>query len=337
MSIPARAHFIWIGSHLPWAYVFAILSAAECGGLDEVVLHHTDTLGDGPELVALRRCGGVELRRIDPLEILRRVGTARGDGVRLATLYQRIESPVMKSDLLRTAILHAHGGIYLDLDTVITRSLRPLLADRQFVGCEQIVWPEFVRASHSPPLWGRSLLLDVLRKPLRRVAPGWKLFRSIERFYYRGINGAVMGAEPRSDLITAYLRRLASFEGDERIGAYAVGPDMLQTLVAGYAGGDLRVHPPDVFYPLPPEISEHWFHRRRKVDLNAVLSPATRVVHWYASVRTRALVELIDPAYIRAKQQHQFYSALVSRCLPGLIDEARAVAPVDARRQACAE
>src|SRR5579862_5743870 len=52
MTIPARVHFCWIGPALPWAYVFAILSAAARGEMDEVILHHTDELAGGPGLAA---------------------------------------------------------------------------------------------------------------------------------------------------------------------------------------------------------------------------------------------------------------------------------------------
>ena len=53
MSIPARVHFCWIGARLPWAYVFAILSAAERSGLPEVLLNHKDALEDCAEKRAL--------------------------------------------------------------------------------------------------------------------------------------------------------------------------------------------------------------------------------------------------------------------------------------------
>ena len=46
MTIPARAHFCWIGTRLPWAYAFAVLSAAERSELSEIVLHHTDALDE---------------------------------------------------------------------------------------------------------------------------------------------------------------------------------------------------------------------------------------------------------------------------------------------------
>jgi hypothetical protein len=54
-------------------------------------------------------------------------------------------------------------------------------------------------------------------------------------------------------------------------------------VVGRYARDDLTIQEPHVFYPLPPEISEHWFRIGRSVRLDAVLLPETRVVHWYAS------------------------------------------------------
>jgi hypothetical protein len=71
------------------------------------------------------------------------------------------------------------------------------------------------------------------------------------------------------------------------------------------------VHAPQVFYPLPPEISRHWFRIRDAVRLDAVLSPETRVVHWYASVLATAPIAPITPASVRAQRGRQLYSALV--------------------------
>jgi Glycosyltransferase sugar-binding region containing DXD motif. len=292
MTIPARAHFIWIGPHLPWAYAFAVLSAAERGGLDEVVLHHSDALSPGPERAALEACAHVRLRRIDPLDLVARAGADIGIAEPLGEVYRRLGSAVAKTNILRAAILYLEGGIYLDLDTITVRSLAPLLDAQQFVGCEHIVWPGFVRRSRSPWPWARSLLLDVLRKPMRRVAPGWRWFRFIERFYYRGINGAILGAGVGSPLLAQYLSAMTEVPVARQTRPHVLGTNLLQDVVAGYVGGDLVIHEPQVFYPLAPEISEHWFRPRRRIDLSAVLLPATRVVHWYASVRTRSLVDL---------------------------------------------
>ena len=60
----------------------------------------------------------------------------------------------------------------------------------------------------------------------------------------------------------------------------------------------------------------------RRVRLEAVLSPETRVVHWYASVRSRAKVAAIDPSYVRKHRERQLYSALVCACIRDLPEAA---------------
>jgi Glycosyltransferase sugar-binding region containing DXD motif len=318
MTIPTQVHFCWIGASLPWAYVFAILSAAERSELPEIILHHTDALAEGPELQALRQAPRVRLSRIDPYACLAQTGQALGVGDELVALYRRLDSPVARTDVLRAAILYLQGGLYLDMDTITTASLRPLLNTPQFIGSEFIVWPQVVRTSRSPTLWARHLVLDLVRKILRRIPYGWKIFRSVERFYFRGVNNAVMGAEANSRLFSDYLRAMLAVPPERQGLAYALGPDLLQEVVNRYQQGDLTIQEPAVFYPLPPEISEQWFRIAPGVRLSAVLSAETRVVHWYASVRTKARVARINPAYVREHREHQLYSALVCSCIGNL-------------------
>ncbi len=318
MTIPARVHFCWIGSKLPWAYVFAILSAAARSELPEIILHHTDVLEDGPELRALQAAPLVRLDHIDAVACLKQAGKALEIDDALVNIYLGLDSPVMRTDILRSAILFVQGGIYLDLDTITTISLRPLLDLHQFVGNEFIVWPHFVRMSYSPVLWAHSLVLDVLRKILLRLNSGWRLFRRVEHFYYRGINNAVMGAEAGSQLFAEYLLAMVALPAGRAAMLYALGPYLLQDVVDRYQGNDLTILEPRVFYPMPPQISEQWFNYRRDVNLNSVLSADTRVVHWYASIRTKSRVGQIDPHYIQVHQRDQLYSALVCACIPNL-------------------
>jgi hypothetical protein len=318
MTIPARAHFCWIGASLPWAYVFAILSAAERSELPEIILHHTDDLEDSAPVRSLRSTPHVQLSRLDPIACLTRAGGALGVGGALAALYRRLETPASRSDVLRAAILWLQGGVYLDLDTVTTASLLPLLDVRQFVGSEFIVWPHRVRVSRSPMVWTHHLALDLLRKVMRQMPQGWRTFRRVERFYFRGINGAVMGAEAKSSMVSGYLHAMLTLPPERQTQTYAVGPDLLQEVVDRYRQDDLTVHEPRVFYPLPPEISEHWFRTDRHVQLSSVLSAETRVVHWYASIRTKSRIAQITPRYVRQYRERQLYSALVCACIGGL-------------------
>jgi hypothetical protein len=315
VAIPARVHFCWIGASLPWAYVFAVLSAAERGDLEEIVLHHTDALDDDARRRALERFPRVRLSPLDANACLTSAGRALGLGTELASIYPTLTSPAIRADLLRVAILYLDGGVYLDLDTITTASLRPLLGAQQFVGAEHIVWPHSVRSSRSPTVWCRALTLDVMRKAMRRIPHGWRLFRRVDRLYHRGVNNAVMGAEAGSPLCARYLRAMAAVPAESRSRLYALGPDLLQEVVDRFPRQDVVILEPHVCYPLAPEISEHWFRVSRRVRLESVLPAGNRVVHWYASVRTRSKVALIDPRYVREHRDRQLYSALVCACI----------------------
>jgi hypothetical protein len=273
-------------------------------------------LADGPELRALRAAPGVRLAHIDPQVVLAQAQRQLG-GEGLTALYARLERTVMRADMLRAAILYLQGGIYLDMDTITVASLRPLLEAPQFLGTEFIVWPAAARNTRSPLRLARPVLLDLLRQIMRGLPDGWRLFRRVEGWYFRGVNNAVMGAQPGAPFFAAYLRAMAQMPPSQLGESYALGPDLLQTLVSHYSNGELVIHPPHVFYPLPPEISVHWFRPRPDtLALAQVLLPATRVVHWYASVRSKPYVARISPAYVRANRQRQFYSALVCHVLP---------------------
>lgn len=315
MSIPARVHFCWIGPVLSWASAFAILSAAAQGDMDEVVLHHTDVLADGAPLEALRAAKGVRLEHVEPHKLLAEAEAALAlPGLR--ALYDGLVSPVQRADVLRAAILFLQGGVYLDMDTVTIASLRKLLAAKQFVGTEYIVWPHWVRTSRSPLVWAKHLALDVLRKGLRLMPGGWRAFRHVESWYFPGVNNAIMGAEAGATLFAAYLRAMVALPMEVRTQPYALGPDLLQELMGQIP--DLAIHPPALFYPLAPEISEHWFRRGRNAQLARALRAETCIVHWYASVRSKPHVAQITPDYIRAHCATQLYSALVQAALPGL-------------------
>lgn len=319
--IPRLAHFCWIGPRLPWAYGIALLSAAARGSVDDVILHHTDDLEDGPVLDALRASPAIRISKIDPQALLNTVGRELGIGGELNSIYCRISSPAILSDILRAAILYREGGVYLDVDTVTVAPYPFLTEIRQFIGVEHIVWPYWVKSSISPIIWGRTLALDVMRKAMRLAPEGWRLFRIFEGLYYRGINGAIMGGEPKAPLFEIYLRYMATLPTDKQSKPNALGPDLLQALVEEGKIQNLVVYGPEYFYPFAPEISEHWFRscRDAPVALSAALKPKTVVVHWYGSVRTKYYVDQICPRYIREHKKTQLYSALVAEVLPGLL------------------
>ncbi len=311
--IPAVAHFVWFGRELPWIYGLALRSAALRGELEEVVLHHADPVADTPGWRLARQTPGVRARPLDPPALLSRVEPA-ALGAALADLYARLRAPAARANLVRAAILYREGGVYLDTDTVTVASLRPLLcADvGVFCGEEHLCLPESLVRSRHPLRWARAGLLLALRDGLRRLPRGYRWFPAVAPLFDRAPNNAVLGAAQGHPLLAAMLQAMVQMDPARQTERFALGTHLLTEHVSRYRGDDLVVHPPPVFYPLGPEISEHWFRRRSpaRVDPAWALFPETRVVHWYASVRTRPIVPRVDAAYLRENASRQLFSAL---------------------------
>lgn len=124
LPIPATAHFIWLGATFPWTHVLAVASAAKNGGFSRIVLHLDTPDAVTPHKVALAACETpVEVRAVVPARIFAALGP---EGARLAGLYQRLDKPAAKANVLRVALLYVEGGVYFDMDTITLRSLTPL-------------------------------------------------------------------------------------------------------------------------------------------------------------------------------------------------------------------
>ena len=311
--IPATAHFLWFGSELPWIHSLSVRTAAQNGGFERVVLHHADPLG-AAELEATR---GVELRRLEPHAFLESV---EHFGPGLVDVYRRLSAPAARANVLRAALLWREGGVYLDTDTVTLASLTPLRQAAAFCGTERIAFPGALRWYE----YGGALLRTSIRDLLRRQRDGWRLFRRIETWYPARANNAVLGAVPGHPFLGELVRRMTKVPRSRQLVRYELGTTLLQATLAEYRGGDVVVHDPEVFYPLGPEISEHWFRLTEDPRPSEVVGPTTRVVHWYASVRTRRVVRDADPDYVRRHAARQLFSALV---LPWLDDPESAVRP----------
>ena len=305
--VPAVAHFIWYGRTFWWVNALAIRSAALRGGFDRVVLHHDQDLGGNPGFDALAELDVFEARKLVPEALFDKTGPL---GEPLARLHAQLEKPNARANMVRAALLATEGGVYLDTDTITLRDLSELRASAAFCGHERVVLPVEVLRDRRWSRLAKSWSLMALREAGRLWPDGWRWFRSVESWYPLAVNNAVLGAEPGHPLITGLLQAMVDLPAERRLVPYALGTHLLQDQVAAYAGGDLVVHPPSVFFPLGPEISQHWFRMRAHPPVDEVLAPDTKVVHWYASVRTRKVVPQIDPAYVRANADRQMFSAL---------------------------
>ena len=307
--IPPVAHFIWLGPRLPWIFRLAIRSAALRGGFERVLLHHDHPL----ELGDLESAHVFEAR---PLRVDEVLGHRSVEFARLREIYAQLESFASRVNLLRLAILLREGGVYLDTDTVTVRSFDALRREAGiFCGEERVTLPYRVVRTRDPHVLLQAGLLMAVRDVARRLPEGWRAFRKIEARYHLAANNAVLGASKEHAFIQGLVAHIVQLPAEERTKRYRLGTHALQEYVRTYSGDDLVVHPPETFYPLGPEISEHWFRRCKRPKLDEVLSPTTHLVHWYASVRTRRIVPRVDANYVRDHRDNQLFSALVSSLL----------------------
>jgi hypothetical protein len=306
--IPNVAHFIWFGKKLPWVYRVAVRSAARVGQFSRVVLHHESSLGDD-ELAELRTLREFDSRPIEVKSLFRGAGV---DPQALLRLFSRLSEPTARASVLRAALLAAEGGVYIDADTVTVGSFSPLRNAEVFCGTERVVSPATLLHGDAPRQVARAYGLTLLRDVLRRLPQGYRSFKRFETLYALSPNAAVLGARPNHPFMLSLLDGMLRLPPGAAVQRHALGTHLLQETVTKFRGSGLVVHPPEVFSPLGPEISQHWFRMRSHVDLTSVLTPETRLVHWYASVRTRKLVSRIDPAYVLRHEQHQLLSALLA-------------------------
>ena len=294
--IPAKAHFVWFGPHLPYAYIVGIRSAAISGGFSEVYLHHADDLERTPELERMLELEGISLRALDET-VLEDAPIGHSD--QLVDLFRKLTQPAAKANMMRAAILATEGGIYLDTDTLTLKNLTPLReAHDAFCGAEHIALPRSVKESKNPFVWARAGILMGYRDVCRRRTNGWRHFRRFEHLFPAVANNAVLASTPKHPFMTDLLEATLALPPTEQLVRFALGTKLLQHRVELDPSG-CSLLPPETFFPIGPEVSQHWFREHTAVELDEMLFDETRVIHWYASVRTKAIIPKIDPSFIR--------------------------------------
>jgi hypothetical protein len=292
----------------------ALETAAARGGFARVVLHCDRDLSGSPHWERLEALPGFEARILDPEALFAAAGSR---GAALWALFGQLSKPAAQANMVRAAILATEGGVYLDTDTVTLRDLGPLRARAgAFCGVERIALPYQVKASRDPAVWAAAGLRVGARELCRRLPEGWRWFRQIERWYPAAANNAVLGCAPGHPLALALLDGMLATPPERRLVRFALGTHLLQrTLERPEIAAQVEICAPEVFYPLAPEISEHWFRPCSPPPLDEVLSPETLIVHWYASVRTEAVIPRLSPEHVAANARSELFSALVSRAL----------------------
>lgn len=320
MSIPNRFHFVWYGRELPFTHALALRSVVRSCADAEVILHASDDLTGQPHWDALvRDCPSVRREPIDPQALLR--ACARYD-LPTAALQDTYDELLRRrgfaalSDLLRYALLLAHGGVYLDLDVLVVRDLAPLRKVDGFCGRERILVDAAVFRRGGVLRYLRTSPLDLMRTVCSRVDRGVGWWRRIETAFPAAINGAVLGLSAGHELARQALAAVPARAPELARRRPAIGPDLLQDLLAT-PRTDVLVLPPPAFYPLGPTMARHYFRSTTNVDELAaqVVSPETYVIHWYND-NLRSMSRPPDPESIRTLTNTQLFSRLAAPFLP---------------------
>ena len=291
--VPATAHFIWFGESLPFLYRVAVRSAALRGGFSRVVLHCEERLVGTDGWDYLSNTPGFSHRCVDETVFTELGGTLGPD---LAHLFQSLSAPAAKANMVRAAILMKEGGVYLDTDTITIGDLTELRkAAGFFCGEERIVFPGDTTSRKGLRGLARAGALLGLRDFYRRLPNGWRGFRAHEHHFALAANNAVMGAEPGHPFVLGLLEAMVAMPPERQQIRFALGTHLLQAMLDRSQEDDVLRCDAGVFYPIAPEISQHWFRKGSAAELGEMLLPETKVVHWYASVRTKEIVPGLRP------------------------------------------
>ncbi len=312
MSVPNRLIFIWFGNRFPYACKLALRSARKQCRPDEILF-----LAGNPEAMVSSQIDGLDdIAAWPELKVEKADGRwfeGLPEGGDLAReLYARSASPASKANLLRLAILYQVGGIYLDCDTITVRDLSPLRDLRGFAGMETVVFPAQFRKWKNPGKWPLAGARLGMREVLARMPSGWRGFRFLERFYFQAANNAVLGAEAGHPFLAECFAALGSIPEKDRLRRFRLGTHLLQEMTENRSRDDFTLLPSGHFFPLGPEISNHWFFPGTARQVSELLRSETSVVHWYNSVEHRFLKQEITPAWV-AEHLDTGFSELVRR------------------------
>lgn len=321
--IPSTAHIIWLGRSLPPIPYLAARSALDRGGFSAVILHGDAVeLAQDPAVIDLQKRGAtfshVRSEALFGPSLRRAIGDAGAEQLR--GNWRLLTAPAMRADVIRLIVLYREGGVYLDADAICVRDVTDLLQNPGFAGFEHIALPDHVRSSTNPLRWAKAGGLMALRDVLSRIAVGPKLFDALQSQFTLAVNNAILGATPEHPTITAALADAASLPPDRAATLYELGPRLLQRVTQNQSNDQFKIHGPDVLYPLPPEMSQHYFRPCPASVDSQLITDAARVIHLYDSVARRRLGRPLDATWVLSQRDRTPFGRLVA---PWLDDVSR--------------
>ena len=130
--IPNQYFYIWSGSSFPYLNLLAVKSLLLADASASVVVYLVGPAPQNDIFENLRGLDRVSIVGVEPKEIFAQLPS---DIKGVGTIFHKIpeSSASARSNILRYALLYLHGGVYLDFDTVVTKSLSDLAVHQCFI------------------------------------------------------------------------------------------------------------------------------------------------------------------------------------------------------------
>jgi hypothetical protein len=275
--------FIWSGDRFSLLFRIAV-SLVSCHHPDARVVVYV--VGPSPTSVhfqALLEDGTAEVVALDPAEVLGRLPLALSGA---ADVYSRLPraSHAARSNILRYALLHDHGGVYLDTDVLTVARFPDLDGVDAAIGLETVWSGDRRRVSGDRTVWmspttcAWALAYSAVRCDSLLASGRLGVAGRIDRFGHAWTelqaNNAVLASSPRSQFIAEVLAGIGEVDSAIR---YSTGPTLVHDVLSG-TNANVRVFGPDVFYSIPPGQSFRLFE-----DVTFRLPDSAVAVHVAAS------------------------------------------------------
>jgi hypothetical protein len=224
--------------------------------------------------------------------------TTPGTRARLLQLDNSLQLPAARADLARLRVLWAHGGLYLDADALTLANLNALRIHQGFCGLERVALPAELYQSKNPLRWAKAGALLAARHVLAQNAGAGARFRLLEGHFALACNNAVLGAKPRHPFVAGLLQRVAAMDDAKAQQLYELGPRLLEAATDNRSQPDWQVLPPELCYPLAPEVCADYIHTDPQGKLGITPHPQAVVAHLYDSVLARRIGKRPDLAWL---------------------------------------
>ena len=309
--IPNQYFYIWTGSSFPYLNLLAVKSLLLADDSATAVVYIVGPEPQNDNFENLRGLERVSIVGIEPDDVFSQLPT---DVKSVGTIFNKMpeSSASARSNILRYALLYLNGGVYLDFDTVVTRSLSDLAGHQCFIG-EENVWvgdEDRVAGKWWVCLYPKNLFW-LTSWLLRRADSAWfsgklHLARALEKtdaiWSKKQPNNAVMGAVAQSPFIRELLLECLDTDFTVR---YATGPTLVSHVAANFPHL-VSTLPVNYFYSVAPGESFRFF-----ADRTLTLPSEAYLIH-YAASNHKKLIPSIDATCSWTRSAHTVMADLVA-------------------------